>query len=52
MKKNLNYQIVGITIALGITRVLYDRVRKRKNYFEIAAFLTFERGKSRAGKFK
>ena len=35
-----------------ISRVVYDRVRKRKNYFEILAFLQIERGKSRAGKFK
>ena len=34
------------------SRVVYDRVRKRKNYFEIPAFLQIERGKSRAGKFK
>ena len=33
-------------------RVVYDRVQKRKNYFEIPAFLQIERGKSRAGKFK
>ena len=35
-----------------LTRVVYDRVRKRKKYFEIPAFLQIERGKSRAGKFK
>ena len=34
------------------TRVVYDTVRKRKNYFKIPAFLQIERGKSRAGKFK
>ena len=34
------------------TRVIYDRVRNRKNYFEIPAFLPIERGISRAGKFK
>ena len=28
------------------TRVVYDRVRKRKKYFEIPAFLQIERGKS------
>ena len=33
-------------------RVIYDRVRNRKNYFEIAAFLNFEQGTSRAEKFK
>ena len=31
------------------TRIIYDRVRNRKNYFEIAAFLNFEQGTSRAG---
>ena len=30
-------------------RVIYDRVRNRKKYFEIAAFLNFKRGTSRAG---
>ena len=35
-----------------ITRVIYDRVRNRKKYFEILAFLPIERGISRAGKFK
>ena len=34
------------------TRVVYDRVRKRKNYFEIPTFLQIEQGKSRGGKFK
>ena len=28
---------------------MYDRVRNRKNYFKITAFLNFERGTSRAG---
>ena len=32
--------------------MLYARVRKSKNYFEIPAFLPIERGISRAGKFK
>ena len=36
----------------ALPRVVYDRVRNRKNYFEIPAFLQIERGKSRAGKFK
>ena len=40
-----------IIIKVG-TRVIYDRVRNRKNYFEIPAFLPIERGRSRAGKFK
>ena len=40
------------TKLLMIARVVYDRVRKRKNYFKIPAFLQIERGKSRAGKFK
>ena len=34
------------------SRVIYDRVRNRKNYFEIPAFLPIERGISRVGKFK
>ena len=34
---------------VGRSRVIYDRVRNRKNYFEIAAFLNFERGTSRVG---
>ena len=38
--------------TVGHSRVVYDRVRKRKNNFEIPAFLQIERGKSRAGKFK
>ena len=37
------------TRRMGQTRVIYDRVRNRKNYFEIAAFLNFERGTSRVG---
>ena len=35
-----------------VTRVIYDRVWNRKNYFEIPAFLPIERGISREGKFK
>ena len=34
---------------LGTYRVIYHRVRNRKNYFEIAAILNFEWGTSRAG---
>ena len=37
---------------MDIPRVIYDRVRNRKNYFEIPSFLPIERGISRAGKFK
>ena len=33
----------------GVSRVMYDRVRNRKIYFEIAASLNFKRGTSRAG---
>ena len=40
-----------IIIKVG-TRVIYDRVRNRKNYFEIPAFLPIERGIARAEKFK
>ena len=45
----------GPTLHLGgpgQPRVVYDRVQKRKNYFEIPTFLQIEREKSRAGKFK
>ena len=35
-----------------LPRVIYDRVRKSKNYFEVPAFLPIELGISRAGKFK
>ena len=41
-----------IVCCSTIPRVVYDRVRKRKNYFEICTFLQIEQGKSRAGKFK
>ena len=34
------------------TRVVYDRVRKRNIYFEITAFLNYERGTSRVVEFK
>ena len=34
------------------TRVVYDRVRKRKNYFEIPTFLQIERGKFKTSKSK
>ena len=44
-------QVINATVV-SFNRVVYDRVRKRKNYFEIPAFLQIERGKSRAGKFK
>ena len=33
------------------TRVIYDRVRNKKNNFEITAFLNYEQGTSREGKF-
>ena len=33
-------------------RVIYDRVRNKKNNFEITAFLNYERGTSRAGNSK
>ena len=35
--------------AIAKIRVIYDRVQNRKNYFEIASFLIFEQGTSRAG---
>ena len=39
-------------VQLNQPRVIYDRVLYKKNNFEIPAFFMFERGKSRAGKFK
>ena len=44
--------LTGVRNVFVYTRVIYDRVRKMKNYFEIPAFLQIERGKSRAVKFK
>ena len=41
-----------IVMYVGITRVVYDRVRKRKDYFEFPAFFQIERGKSRVGNSK
>ena len=41
-----------IPIFRGETRVIYDSLRNRKNYFENPAFLQIERGKSRAGNYK
>ena len=32
-----------------VSRVMYDRVRNRKNYFKIAAILNFKQGSSRVG---
>ena len=46
------FMIINLSYAIGKIRVVYDRVWKRKNYFEILAFLQIEWGKSRAGKFK
>ena len=46
------FMIINLSYAIGKIRVVYDRVWKRKIYFEIPAFLQIERGKSRAGKFK
>ena len=36
-------------VTLAWSRVIYNRVRNRKKYFEIAAFLNFEWGTLRAG---
>ena len=41
----INYSIV-------VPRVIYDRVRKKKNNFEITAYLNYERGTSRAANSK
>ena len=45
-REKIGKKIMGIHIE--IIRVVYDRVRKRKNYFEIPTFLQIDRGKSRA----
>ena len=45
-------RVEQIFSALVQPRVVYDRVRKRKYYFEIPVFLQIERGKSRAGNSK
>ena len=47
--QNLTY-FWNTKIHVVLHRVVYDRVRKRKNYFEIPTFLQIEGGKSRAGK--
>ena len=43
---------VHIVLRTVRTRVIYDRVQNKKNNFEIPAFLNYEQGKPRAGKFK
>ena len=48
---DLVFVISGVSFEHSV-RVVYDRVRKRNNYFEIPAFLQIERGKSRAGNSK
>ena len=35
-----------------LPRVIYDRVQKKKNNFEITAFLNYDLGTSRAGNSK
>ena len=42
----------GIFVRSIESRVIYDRVVNRKNYFEIPIFLSIECGISKAGKFK
>ena len=37
---------------MHITMVIYDRVRNKKNNFQITAFLNYEQGTSRAGNSK
>ena len=49
---NIENMPIVLLDSLVWTRLIYDRVWKRKNYFEIPAFLQIERGKSRVGKFK
>ena len=43
------YIVIILLWTIGQARVIYDRVRNRKTYFGITAFLNFERGTSREG---
>ena len=45
----INYQYL---LRQVFTSVVYDKVRNRKNYFEIPVYLLIEWGISMAGKFK
>ena len=45
----INYQYL---LRQVFTSVVYDKVRNRKNYFEIPVYLLIEWGISKAGKFK
>ena len=44
--------ILKCFIVLFLAGVIYDRVRKQENIFKIPAFLMFEQGTHRAGKFQ
>ena len=45
-------QTQTIVSLIAATRVIFDRVWNRKNYFEIPTFLQFEQGITRAEKIK
>ena len=50
-RQTLAITTISINIPIVMPRVIYDRVRIRKNYFEIPAFLPIKRGISKAEKF-
>ena len=47
-----NEYILEFKTGLIFPRVIYDRVRNRKNYFEIAAFLNFQMRNFKSGEVK
>ena len=51
-RQTLAITTISINIPIVMPRVVYDRVRNRKNYFEIPAFLPIEQGISKVGKFR
>ena len=50
-RQTLAITTISINIPIVMPRVIYDRVRNRKNYFEISAFLPIEQGISKREKF-
>ena len=50
-RQTLAITTISINIPIVMPRVIYDRVRNRKNYFEIPAFLPIEQGISKREKF-
>ena len=45
-RQTLAITTISINIPIVMPRVIYDRVRIRKNYFEIPAFLPIERARN------